>query len=245
MSRTFSAAIAAFALAIAPGLAKADVVYFTGAGGTVGDPVKYSGSITVTPGAGTSATVQISLTNTTSTGDAVQYGYITGFGFNVPGSTTVSGTPSSTDTDFKFLTAAANTTSLQGGEFNYAFSTNANQLHTVATSEISKGLAAGQSATFTVTLGNAAGLTAAAIAADNTVVPGTGSNAPFSVRFRSTNTALYQGGNSPDGDKVPFTITPYTPPPSGVPAPAGLVLGLIGAGCFIGRNLRRKIAVKS
>jgi hypothetical protein len=239
MSRPLSVAIAAIALAIAPGLAKADVVSFTGST-TGSDPVSYSGSISVTPGAGTSATVQISLTNTTSTGDAVQYGYITGFGFNVPGSTTVSGTPSATDTDFKFLTAAANTTSLQAGEFTYAWSTNASQLHTVATSEISKGLAAGQSATFTVTLNNAAGLTAAAIA--NATAP---AGAPFSVRFRSTNTSLYLGHNSPDGDKVPFTITPSQPPPSGVPAPAGLVLGLIGAGCFIGRNHRRKIAVKS
>jgi hypothetical protein len=227
--------IAAVALAISPNLAKADVVYFTGST-TGSDPVSYSGSITVTPGSGTSATVQVSLTNTTSVGDAVQYGYITGFGFNVPGSTTVAaGSASATDTDFKFLTAAANTTSLQAGEFSYAWSTNSSQLHTVATSEISKGLAAGQTATFTVTLNNAAGLTAAAIAAATQPA-----GAPFSVRFRSTKTSKYQGHNSPDGDKVPFTVTPSSPPPSSVPAPAGLVLGLIGAGCFIGRKLITK-----
>lgn len=34
--------------------------------------------------------------------------------------------------------------------------------------------------------------------------------------------------------------TPPPPPPGAVPAPAGLLLGLIGAGCFLGRGLRRK-----
>jgi hypothetical protein len=37
----------------------------------------------------------------------------------------------------------------------------------------------------------------------------------------------------------PQTITP-PPPPHGVPAPAGLVLGLIGAGCLFGRTMRRR-----
>ncbi|MFO0803519.1 MAG: hypothetical protein U0791_10410 [Gemmataceae bacterium] len=236
--RPLSMAVAALALAVAPGLAKADLVNFSGGTTGVADPVKFTGSISVTPGGATSATIQITINNTTSTGDAVQYGYITGFGFNVPGTTTATGT--STDPDFKFLTAVANTTSLQAGEFTYAFSTNANQLHTVATSEISKGLAAGQSATFTVTVNgaNAGSLTAAAIMAATAPA-----NAPFSVRFRSTNTTLYPGGNSPDGDKVPVSTWAVVPPPptGAVPAPAGLVLGLIGAGCFLGRNLRRKV----
>jgi len=236
-------ALAALALAVAPGFAKADLVNFTGAGGTSGDPVKYSGSMSVTPGGATSATIQITLTNTTSSGDAVQYGYITGFGFNVPGTTTASGV--SSDTDFKFLTGSSSSqaTNLQAGEFSYAFSTSATQLHSVGSTEITKGLAAGQSATFTVTVNgaNAGSLTAAAIAAANSPA-----NAPFSVRFRSTNTYKYSGKVG-DGDKVPFTYTvvPPTQPPTGaVPAPAGLVLGLIGAGCFFGRNIRRKVAAK-
>jgi len=238
--RPLISALAALALAFAPGLAKADTIYFTG--GTSGsDPVSYSGNISVTPGGATSSTISISLTNTTSVGDAVQYGYITGFGFNVPGTTSATGT--SSDSDFKFLTAASNATNLQAGEFSYAFSTSASQLHTVASSEIPKGLAAGQSATFTVTVNgaNAGSLTAAAIAAATAPA-----SAPFSVRFRSTNTYKYQGGNSPDGDKVPFHVVPPPPPPptGAVPAPAGLVLGLIGAGCFLGRNVRRKLSAK-
>lgn len=242
MTRPLSSALAALALAFAPGLAKADVVTFTGNGGTSGDPVSYSGSITVTPGSATSTTIAISLTNTTSVGDAVSFGYITGFGFNVPVAGTAAG--ASSDADFKFLTAAANTTSLQAGEFTYAFSTNASQLHTVSSTEIAKGIGAGQTATFTVTLTGAGvgSLTAAQIAA--TSAP---ANAPFSVRFRSTNTLKYKGTDSPDGDKVPFTykVVP-TPPPSGgaVPAPAGLVLGLIGAGFFMGRGVRRKAVAK-
>ena len=237
--RSLSLALAALALAIAPGLAKADVVNFTGmstsvatASNPVADPVSFSGSITVTPGSSTTATITVSLTNTTSTGDAVQYGYITGFGFNVPVATTATG--SSTNANFHLLNAAANQTNLQAGEFSYAFSTDPNVLHTVTNPEITLGLKAGQSATFTinVTGAGAGSLTAASIAAATAPA-----GAPFSVRFRSTSTLYYPGNNSPDGDKVPFTITAA---PHGVPAPAGLVLGLIGAGCFLGRKIRRK-----
>ena len=103
-------------------------------------------------GSGTSASIQVSLTNTTSIGDAVDYGFITGFGINVPSLHITGVSGSSSDSDFHFLTAAANTTSLQGGEFDYAFSTSSSQLHTVSPSQIPLGLAAGESATFTINL---------------------------------------------------------------------------------------------
>jgi ABC-type amino acid transport substrate-binding protein len=238
LTRAIALAIAAFVLSPAAG--RADTVYFVGNGGAASTPVSYSGNISVTTaGNGTSATITVSLTNTTSTGAAVQYGYITGFGINVPNLNITSATGSSSNSNFNFLTAAANATSLQGGEFDYAFSTDKSQLHTVTTAEISKGLAAGQSATFTITLKGTGlgGLTADQVSKELSASPGV----PFSVRFRSTNTAYYQGLKPPDGDKVPFTIVPPpVTPPNGVPAPAGVVLGLIGFGCLLGRNLRRK-----
>ena len=240
LALTRSIALAMFAMV--PGLAQADTINFVGNGGVSPNPVSYTGNIDVTaPGTGTSATIKVTLTNTTSTGGAVAFGYITGFGINIPTLNVTSASGSSTDTAFKFLTAAANSTSLQGGAFDYAFSTNASQLHTVATSEIAIGLGAGQSATYTINLTGTglSGLTALQISKELSAPPAV----PFSVRFRSTNTAVYRGRNSPDGDKVPFTVVPNPPPPPpGVPAPAGLLLGLIGVGCMIGRSLRRKTA---
>ena len=235
-------ALAAFALIAAPSLAHADTINFFGNGGVAATPVSYTGKIDVTTaGGGTSAAIKVTLTNTTTTGGAATYGFITGFGLNIPTLNVTGATGSSTDTDFKFLTASANTTSLQGGEFDYAFSTNASQLHTVATSEISKGLGSNQSATYTINLTGTGlgGLTALQIIKELSASPGV----PLSVRFRSTNTAFYQGGNSPDGDKVPSYYTaPLPPPPGAVPAPAGLLLGIIGVGCLLGRSVRRKTA---
>ena len=187
---------------------------------------------------------QVSLQSGLSEGDEVittsgMYGFITGFGINVPTLNITSATGSSTDPDFKFLKAGVNATSLQGGAFDYAFSTSASQLHTVAASEIAVGLGATQSATFTINLTGTGlgGLTALQISKELSAPTAV----PFSVRFRSTNVLLYPGNNSPDGDKVPFRVIP-TPTPLGVPAPAGLVLGLIGVGGMIGRSLRRKTA---
>ncbi|MDY3560887.1 hypothetical protein R5W23_002136 [Gemmata sp. JC673] len=244
-SRTRLAAVAAaVALFASAGSAQADTINFTGSTlntAPANDGVSFSGTMTLstptTVGGTTSATLTISITNTTSTtypgSDAVKYGYITGFGFNVPNNVTA--TASKTG-NFNFLSAAANTTSLQGGEFDYAFSTSASELHTVATNEISKGLAAGQSATFAVKLTGSGllGLTAEKLIQELSASPGY----KLSVRFRSTDTSIYKGNQYPDGDKVEFTsysvVTP--PPPSAVPAPPGLVLASIGFGSlFFGR----------
>ena len=233
-------AMAAFALALVPGMARADTIFFDGSVAGA-NPVNYTGKIDVTAaGSGTSATIKVTLTNTTSSGGALANGFITGFGINVPTLNLTSATGSSTDADFKFLKAGVNATSLQGGAFDYAFSTSASQLHTVAASEIALGLGATQSATFTINLTGTGlgGLTALQISKELSAPTAV----PFSVRFRSTNVLLYPGHNSPDGDKVPFRVVPGPQPPAGVPAPAGLVLGLIGVGGMLGRSLRRKTA---
>ncbi len=230
----------------APNLALADTVNFFGNGGVAATPVSYTGKIDVTTaGGGTSAAIKVTLTNTTTTGSAATYGFITGFGLNIPTLNVTGATGSSTDTDFKFLTPATAATTLQGGSFDYAFSTSATQLHTVASNQIATGLGSNQSSIFTINLTGTGlgGLTALQIIKELSASPGV----PLSVRFRSTNTAYYQGGNSPDGDKVPFSyyttpLPPPPPPPSAVPAPAGLLLGIIGVGCLFGRSMRRKTA---
>lgn len=241
--RPLVAAVATFALLASAGSTRADTVSFAGSrGGT--DPVSFSGTLEVTaPGAGTSAALKITLSNTTSTGDAVNYGFITGFGFNVPSVNITGATGSSSDTDFKFLNAASHSTSLQGGEFDYAFSTSSTQLHTVSSSQIPLGLAAGQSATFLVNLTGTglSGLTAAQIIQELSAPTAV----PFSVRFRSTNTYKYQGKDGPDGDKVPVSSVNY-PPNNAVPAPPGVVLAGVGFGCLLlGRiRLRRNATPK-
>ncbi|AWM41790.1 hypothetical protein GobsT_71020 [Gemmata obscuriglobus] len=245
-SRTRLAAVAAaVALCASAGAARADYVDFSGSR-TGDDPVSFSGRLTLGPtttvGGTTTATLTVTLNNTTpTTSDAYAYGFITGFGFNVPTGVTASN-PVVSDTDFKLLNAAANATNLQGGEFDYAFSTNSSQLHTVATAEIAKGIGAGGSATFQVTLTGSAllGLTAAELIGEKSA--GTGSSAvPFSVRFRSTNKTKYAGYNDPDGDKVPVSVVTSPPPtpPSAIPTPPGVVLAGIGFGSLLLGRLRR------
>jgi hypothetical protein len=221
--------------------ARADIISFSGSrGGT--DPVSFSGTMEVTPpGAGTSAVLKITLDNTTSTGDAVRYGYITGFGFNLPSGITASNT--TTGTNFFFLNAKDHKTGLQGGEFDYAFSLSSTELHTVNSSVISKGIDAGDApVTFTMTLAGSGveGLTAAEIIEELSASP----KVPFSVRFRSTNTSKYKGQDSPDGDKVPVKTWEDITPTSNnaVPAPPAVVLAGVGFGCLlVGRfRLRRK-----
>ncbi|HEY1188162.1 MAG TPA: hypothetical protein VGE74_10920 [Gemmata sp.] len=239
------AALTALALLASAGSAHADTVNFTGNTNNLSGnaPVSFSGSVTVTPvGGGTSSAVSITLTNTT-TGNAAGVAYITGFGFNLPGTTLKASGAASSDTDFKFLNSVTNTTSLQAGEFDYAYSLSSTELHTVdrglsssaSKALISKGLGAGQSATFTFTVNGS--VTAAQIVTDTS-----GSGVPLSVRFRSTNTSVYLGHNDPDGDKVPASVvvTPPPPPPSGVPAPPGVVLAGMGFGCLLLGRLRRK-----
>lgn len=248
-SRTgLAAVVAALALAASAGSARADTAYFAGNTNNLPtttsgyDPVSFSGNVTVTPvGGGTSSAVSITLTNTTATGDAKTVGYITGFGFNLPGTTLKASGATSTDADFKFLNSVNNTTSLQAGEFDYAYSLSSTELHTVdrgltkslSTALLSKGLGAGQSATFTFTVNGA--VTAAQIVTDTS-----GSGVPLSVRFRSTNTSLYLGHNDPDGDKVAAALVPNPPTPGAVPAPPGILLAGMGFGALLLRRLRTK-----
>lgn len=234
--RPLAVAVAGLALLLSAATGRADTVSFTGGVGGA-TPVSFSGTLdVVAPGSGTSAAITVTLKNTTpGSSAAATYGFITGFGLNVPNNLTVTGaTGSSTDTDFKLLTAAANATGLQGGEFDYAFSTNASQLHTVTNAQIPLGLGAGQSATFVLNLvgSGLSGLTAAQIIQE---LSAPSPAVPFSVRFRSTNTTLYPGGNSPDGDKVPLDVKSVKP----VPAPPGAVLAAVGVGALALRRFRR------
>lgn len=245
-SRTgVAAVVAALALAASAGSARADYVDFSGAR-TGTDPVSFSGRLELGPitgtGATTSAVLKITLTNTTSTGDAKTVGYITGFGFNVPDKVTASA-PVVSDSDFKLLANGSQTTTLQGGAFDYAFSTNATQLHTVNTNQIALGLAAGATATFQVTLtgDGVTGLTAAKLINEYSADPGV----RLSARFRSTNTTIYKGSIG-DGDKVQINTVvvpppPPPPPPGAVPAPPGILLAGMGFGALL---LRRRMGAK-
>jgi hypothetical protein len=245
----------AAALLATVGSARADTVNFIGSQGSGSQFVSFSGSMTATVnGGGTSATIQITIQNTTpASSQAFAHGYITGFGLNVPNSQQskiASATGSSSDADFRLLNAASDSTSLQAGEFDYAFSTDSTspyQLHTVGSGDISKGLGAGQSATFTITLNALAGqmfdssvLTALNLLLDNDTA--NGGSAAFSVRFRSTNTSKYWGQDSPDGNKVPVkSYTTPPPPPPGIPAPPAVVLAGVGVVCCLfNRAFRRK-----
>ncbi|HEY3787667.1 MAG TPA: hypothetical protein VGL71_02380 [Urbifossiella sp.] len=253
LARVFALA----ALALTPALSRADTIDFTGIS-TQTSGISYSGVMTV-DATSTSATISISLTNT-STGAVGPYANITGFGLGYlpAGMNVTSATGSSTDSNFHFLQATTPGVqiSLQGGNFEYAFSTDASQLHTVPQSEVGTGLTQGQSATFTVNLtGTGLGtLTAQEVLQAVSKSP----NIPFDVRFRSTDLQVYRGqyyngtlshgvyeAGTTDGDKVPYsTFSSPPPPPHGVPAPPGVLLGLIGAGCMLGRSFRQKFAAK-
>lgn len=231
-------AVAAALLLGSAGSARADLITFSGSrGGT--DPVSFSGTMELT-----GSTLKITLDNTTSSGDAVSYGYITGFGFNLP--INVTATPVGNTSPFNFLSGSNpnQSTTLQpnSGSFDYAFSLSPTQLHTagvLTNTQIAQGIDAGDTpVTFTLLLsGNLTGLTAAQIIQEST-----SGGRELSVRFRSTNNTKYSGSYG-DGDKVETTywkdITP--PPPSGVPAPPGLVLAGMGiGGLLLGRlRLRR------
>jgi len=239
--------IAGVVLLAAASTARADAMTFTGSQSSTtssGTSVaQVNGTVDVTATT-TSAVIKFSLTNNAS-GPAATYGYITGFGFNLPNTVSVAtlktGTGTSSDPDFKLLNYANGgvQTSLQAGSFDYAFSTSSTVLHTVTGPEILKGIAPGETTTFvlTVTGSGLSGLTAAQVIQDTSVAAG--GAAPFSVRFRSTNPTAYQGLKNPDGDKVP--VTPVPPKPGVVPAPPGAVLAGLGMGCMIlGRfRLRR------
>lgn len=241
------AVAAALALFASAGTSRADTITFTG--GTTAtaanDQVSFSGTMDVKATSTTTSVLTVTLKNTTGpTSDAAKYGFITGFGFNVPTGITA-GTPTTTDADFKLLNGSSATTYLQGGAFDYAFSIG-NELHTVdrnlssaaSVALISKGLGAGQSATFSVVLtGTGAGsLTAANLIKELSASP----SVPFSVRFRSTNAGTYageyQGTAPPDGDKVPVDLKTVKP----VPAPPAVVLASIGFGGLMVSRLRRR-----
>ena len=71
------AVVVAGLLLTSAGTARADVINFTGSrSGT--DPVSFAGTMEVTSTGSTSALLKITLDNTTSSGDAVNFGFITG-----------------------------------------------------------------------------------------------------------------------------------------------------------------------
>jgi hypothetical protein len=219
---------------------------------TGNDVAAFSGSAKLTVTSSTSATLAITLQNTSPnvTGNgAYANSYITGFGFNVPNGVTAAAT--TTPTGFNFLKAGTNTTTLQpgSGSYDYAFSLSKTELHTSGDPSITASYAAANglgttdgSATFIVQLtGNVSGLTAF-----NLLNEKTSGGYEFSVRFRSGKTSKYDGKYG-DGDKVELdykcdTTPPNQPPTNPVPAPPGLVLAGMGFGCMLlGRiRFRRK-----
>lgn len=244
------AAVATALLCASVSAAQADTIEFWGSR-TGTDPVSFGGTMSVTSTSASSAQLKITLDNTTSSGDALTRGYITGFGFNLPTGILAANATTGAGTIFNFLTGASSqSTSLQpnSGEFDYAFSLHPTQLHTagvLTTSQIQQGIAASTApVTFTV---NLSGTGAGALTAEQIIQELTGGSVPreFSVRFRSSDTSKYSGSYG-DGDKVEISDwkkVEDTTKPKGVPAPPGLVLAGMGFGCVLLGRLRIRRSV--
>lgn len=247
--RLLGVAVAGVLLLASTGSARADVLLISG-GGVTNHPSSYTGSVEVKNQTSTSAVIVVSLTNT-STGailPGAANGYITGFAFNDPNSSTkgnisvgsldsgdfsASYSPS-TGQNFQLITGSSSNKSLGGqfGTFDIAASVGST-LHTSGTA--SDGLAVGETGTFTfmVTGTNLQNLTAANLL--NELSSDATEPTAFAVRFRGYSYSKYGG----DGDKVPLGEYHSPPPPSNaVPAPPGLVLAGMGVGCLLLGRLR-------
>lgn len=245
-------ALAALTLFLAPGLARAafipdSITYIQGTTGTSG-PGYFTGSVAVDNLSTTSAVIRVSLANTSPIANG---GFITGFAFNDPNSTTKGNISTVTSFSQSYSPAGAppaNNMLLIGtptfdntisgspyGSFDIGAAVGGDLLGGGAPQP---GVEVGQTGTFLFTVSgtNLDKLTSANIL--NTLSTG---GAAFMVRFRG-----FTDGSS---DKVlsgvicPPPLPPPPPPrPGAVPAPAGLLLGIIGVGCLLGRSVRRKTA---
>ncbi|VTR90998.1 Uncharacterized protein OS=Singulisphaera acidiphila (strain ATCC BAA-1392 / DSM 18658 / VKM B-2454 / MOB10) GN=Sinac_1598 PE=4 SV=1 [Gemmata massiliana] len=248
-----SLAIAGLMLLASAGSARADLISFTG-GGSAAHPSSYSGSIEVKNQTTTSAVIEVKLTNTSTNAfnSSAANGFITGFAFNNPGTAAkgnITGVTSfsasynpATGQAFQLVNATPSSNLNLGslfGKFDFAASVGST-LHTSGTA--SNGLSVGETGTFTFVVSgtNLTNLTAANLLSE--LSTGGSQDTPFVVRFRGYNTPKLPYGG--DGDKVPLgSITTPPCPPNGVPAPPGLVLAGMGAGCLMLGRLRRKPAL--
>ena len=245
-------ALSVVALTLSSGLARAafipdSITYIQGTTGTSG-PGYFTGSVAVDNLSTTSAVIRVSLANTSPIASG---GFITGFAFNDPNSTSKGNISTVTSFSQSYSPAGAppaNNMLLIGtptfdntisgspyGSFDIGAAVGGDLL---GGGTPQPGVEVGQTGTFLFTVSgtNLDKLTSANIL--NTLSTG---GASFMVRFRG-----FTDGSS---DKVlagvicPPPLPPPPPPrPGAVPAPAGLLLGIIGVGCLLGRSVRRKTA---
>jgi hypothetical protein len=240
------AAIAAAALLASTGPARADFVADSFAtlksDPSFSGPGEFTGKFEVDNVSTTSAVIRVTLTNTSA---AAGGGYITGFAFNNPDNLITGAVLTATPTNYNSFQLLGpdtynNTVDASPfGKFDIGAAVGGDW---TGGGSPTTGILAGNTATFEFTL-TGTGLdtiTALDILSELSKMQGNKTGEEFIVRFKGFN-----NGNS---DKVGAVVThggnppPPPPPPSNpVPAPAGLILGLIGiGGCLLGRGTRRK-----
>ncbi|QDU23168.1 hypothetical protein [Urbifossiella limnaea] len=195
----------------------------------------YTGSIEVDNNGPTSASVRITLTNTSGSQ------YLTAFGISLPGTLTSGSLASKPTSNWQLLADAdySNGSMFDTGSFGQ-FDIGAavgSSWHTSGASV--NGIAMGATGVFVFDLvGPGANITADALM----TYLSTNGSAGIGARFRTAGS--YSSSN---GSKVLATVTksypPPTTPPGAVPAPPAVLLALAGVGCLLGRGaFRRKPA---
>jgi len=252
--RLAAAVLVGLAALASPGSARAAFVSADSSAALVADSStsslgKFSGTIAVDNNSPTSASVRVTLTNTTA---AKLGGYITGFAFNLP--TPIASATLSPNPTGNFNLAGGGTFSNSIGDYDdvpgqpFGFFDIGAGLGTNGSlnqGSPTGGIGTGQSQTFTFAITSNPGqfdlnnLSAQLILSLASANPQGGGAQALLVRFRG----FKNGGSdkvviNPDGSPPP----PPPPPPGVVPAPPALVLGLLGVGgLFLGR-VRRRVA---
>jgi hypothetical protein len=248
--------VGAVALA-APGSARAafvadSTVYIQNTGTSTSGIGTFTGTVSVDNVSKTSATVQVTLTNTNSLATG---GYITGFAFNLPFGVTSANMTSAVPSTFTQVGGGAQDTlgnydSVSGSPYGYFDVGAALGGDLLGGGSPTGGIGVGQTGTFTFSLTSAAGgynlntLTASNLISLLSANPQGGGAQELMVRFRG----FLNGGS----DKVIGGVIcsppppPPPPPPPGVPAPPAVVLALAGfATCLLGRGFRRRLTAKA
>jgi hypothetical protein len=206
---------------------------------TFGSGGSFTGSIEVDNNTPTSASVRVTLTNTSPSQ------YLDSFGLSLPGTLSSSTLSTKPTGNWQQLADAdySNGSMFDTGVWGQ-FDIGAAIGPTWHTSGASvNGLAPGATGTFVFDLvGPGANVTADALMTYLSTGGSAGTAAGIGVRFRPAGSTL-----SSDGSKVMAYVTksypPPTTPPSAVPAPPAVLLALAGVGCLLGRGaFRRKAA---
>lgn len=218
-------------------------------------PGYFSGTIAVDNISNSQAVIQVTLTNTSPAGNG---GYITGFAFNDPNSSSRGNISSVTSFTQSYTPLGSppysNMTLIGGSSFQNTINASPYGSFDIGAATGGSflgsgtplpGIEVGQTGTFTFTVSGSSlnNLTAARLMA--TMSSGGSKSAAMLVRYRG-----FDDGASDKVvagiicDPVPPPPPPPPsppPPPNAVPAPAGAVLGLIGLGsCLFGRVVRRR-----